>query len=165
MSGAADVQKAVVQLWDASGLEWEFKKLWTLDERSLADALQDQEGLPGQPWPYCVFEQEPSTTTDRMSGHDKNARHEIRDVPWQFRVHSKPISGAAKRSKAIARDLIDFIMQKFGGHPTVASKDLALDNGSVLLMQYQNDYPVRTGDQEYQWILAYIIRVDVPVAA
>lgn len=161
---AADLHKAVNAIWEPSGLDWEFKKYWPSSKRDEFPSLHDQEAGPSTPFPYCIFEQEPGSTAFRMS-HTSSARKEIRDIEWQFRAHARAIADVSLSAKELAASLIDVIMQKFGGHPTETPHDLTLDNGDHLLTQYVNDYGVRTGDDEYSWILRYRFRLDVPVAA
>lgn len=159
-----DLHKAIASLWSSSGLDATFKALW---DSGVAESewlsLNDQEAYPKQPFPYCVFEQSPGSTTDRMSG-GTDSLQEIRDIPWDFRVHARAIDGDSRTAKEIAADLNEEIMKVFGGHPTESPTDLILDNGNFLIAQYQNDYGVRTGDSEYMWIVSYVFRLDVPVA-
>ena len=161
---SADVHKAVNIIWDTQGLDWVFKVNWKLSDRDEFNSLNDQEAPPGQPFPYCIFQQSVGSVVTRMSGHSTNEKHEIRDIPWSFRVHSRQIEGNDSTVKELAADLIESIVMRFGGSPTVAPKQLTLDNGFVLLVQLQSDFGIVTGDEEYSWILNYIIKTDVPVA-
>lgn len=164
MIGSADLHKSVVAVWNTHGLEGEFKKLWDNQVTDRADfvALYDQEAPASQPFPYCVFEQDPGDTTVRMSGHNKNENHEIREIPWQFRVHAKALPGSS--AKQIAAGLAEHIIIRYGGDPNSKPKEMTLDNGNVILAQYRTDYPIREGDEEFQWVVSYIFSVDVPVA-
>jgi len=161
---STDVHQAIVTVWDNNALEARFTDSWEVAKRTEFEALNDQEASAGQPWPYCVFEIEPGSTISRMSGHSKNENHEIRDIPISFRVHARRLDGVATSPKLIASDLIEEIMKIYGGHPTVKPKDLVLDNGSFLIMQYTTDWGILTGDKEFQWLLSYVVRIDVPVA-
>lgn len=161
---SADLHKAVNVIWDTQGLDWVFKVNWDLSDRDEFSSLNDQEAPPGQPFPYCIFQQSTVSSIIRMSGHTTNEKHEVRDIPWSFRVHSRQIVGNDSTAKELAADLIEKISMRFGGHPEVAPKQLTLDNGFVLLVQYQSDFGVETGDEEYSWILNYIIKTDTPVA-
>jgi hypothetical protein len=161
--GSADLRKAIVSLWDSSDLDEKFSDLW---RSSIVVTeyltLHDQEAGPKQPFPYCVFEQGAGDTTDRMSG-DKNTIREIRDLPCEFRCHARKRSGDTRTAAEIAAYLAEEVMKVFGGHPTEVPDDLTLDNGNWLITQYQNDYGIRTGDDEYQWIVSYLMRLDVPI--
>ena len=161
MIGQADLHKAVNTLWDSAGLDSEFTGFW---EIPITDhiVLHDQEADPGQPFPYCVFRFDAGNTVERMSG-SKTSIREIRDVPLEFIVYSRLFSGDARTQKKIAADLVEKIMEKFGGHPTIAPSNLILDNGHHLQTTYQNDYGVRTGEDEYAWVLSYVARLDIPV--
>jgi len=162
--GSSDLAQALITVWNANNLETKFTDSWAAAKRTEFIALNDQEAPKGQPWPYCIFEIEPGTTTSRMSGHSINENHEIRDIPISFRVHAKRIDGVGKTAKLIASDLIENIIRIFGGHPTIRSKDLVLDNGSFLIMQYATDWGIYTGDKQYNWLLNYLARLDVPIA-
>jgi len=153
----ADLNKSIVAAWAASGLDASFTALG-----GEAPVLQDQEATPGQSMPYCVTSLYSSTTTDRMSA-GVSSLWEVRDTAVTFRVFATSVSG--NTAKATAADLAEEIMKVFGGHPTVAATgELALDNGSCLITEYQNDYPIRAGDEQYEWVIEYLFRCDVPVA-
>ena len=153
----ADLNKSIVAAWAASGLDALFLGLG-----GKAPILQDQEATPGQSMPYCVTSQFSLTTTDRMSG-GTSSLYEVRDVSMSFRVFAG--EDATCTAKETAAYLAEEIMKVFGGHPTqAASADLALDNGSCLITEYQNDYGIRAGDEHYEWVIEYLFRCDVPVA-
>lgn len=161
---SADIHRAVNSLWNSSGLDDLFTALWPSDiTDSEFQVLNDGEAGPAQPMPYCVFEQGAGSTTARMSSRGSVIR-EIRDIPWEFRVHARAVSGDSRTAKEIAAYLIEEITKVYGGHPTDNPTALTLDNGNFLIAQYQNDYGIRTGDDEHEWIVGYLFRVDVPVA-
>jgi len=164
--GTADLYKALNVAWDASDLDDLFKALW-LPAAVIADeypVLNDQEGLGGQPWPYVVIDEVGSSTVSRMS-YGPDSLYEIRDVEVRFNVHARDIESDSRGAKEIAAYLAEEIMKVFGGHPTVnPTGSMALDNGDHLITQFQNDYCIRDGDDEYMWIVQYLFRLDVPVA-
>lgn len=159
------LHKAVVKVWDDTGMEDIFNRNWVLADRTEFPALHDGEATPAQPWPYCIFEQPPGLTTVRMSGHDATERHEIHDVPWEFKVYARQIVGVGKSAKQIASDLAEQITRRYGGHPTERPKQLVMDQGNVLFVQYSNDFGVRMGEDEHMWQVNYLCRLDVPMAA
>lgn len=158
-----DLHKAIETVWDANDLDSTFKAYWDSSNitKDNYTVLNDGEGAPGQPLPYCIFEQMPGSTQVRMS-RGKTSTYEIRDVPWQFRIHTRKTNNQS--SKKIAETILNAMLRIFGGHPTVAPQPLTLDNGAVLYSQYQNDQGVRTGDEEHVWLLDYVFRLDVPQA-
>lgn len=163
--GEADLHEAINKIWDESGLDTEFKNLWKRDVRDSQEfpTLHDQQAGPDQPFPYCVYEIRAGVTVSRMTSSSKTGRREIRDNIALFRIHAKEQDKTS--AKKIASDLLDSVLQVYGGHPTVSPRSLDLNYGNFLLAQYQNDYGIRTGAEEYQWILEYVMRLDVPVAA
>lgn len=163
MSGSTDIHKALNTVWDASGLEALFTAYW---ESGVGEflALHDQEAAPGNPFPYCTFRLDPSTTTDRMSGGTETIR-EIRNVPLTFTIHTRRMSAQSDSEKVIGSTLLNKVLEVFGGHPTVKPTAITLDNGKHLITTYQNDFGVRTGDDEYAWVVNYLLKVDVPVQA
>lgn len=156
---------AIQALWQSSGLDWEFQRLRDAAGRVMP-SLFDGAADPGCKHPYCVFMQQGGFTQSRDSGHNTSEKHEIRDVPLEFRVHANTRRGYERTAKQVAADLADLIMQTFGGHPTAAKSPaaLALTHGHVLLVQYQTDYGMREGDEEYAWVVSYLLRVDMPLA-
>lgn len=164
----ADLHKAINTAWDASGLDATFRALWTAAEIATGDFLtfHDQEAMPDQPFPYCVMNDTPVSGVSRMSGEGDDQLQEIRDIGVTFNVYAGLVDGDSRTAKEIAADLAEEIMKQFGGHPTdAAAQTLSLDNGNVLLVEYQSDYPVLASENIYQWIIEYVIRVDVPVMA
>ena len=162
--GSADVQKSVVTVWNNSTLNTTFQNLrasGTVD--SEFPVLNDQEALAGHVFPYCVFQFFDSFTTDRMSSVNANKIREIRDVPVEFRVFARAVSGDSRTAKEIAAFLVEEIMSVFGGHPEDSPTTPSLDFGNFLIAQYQNDSGLRLGDDEYQWTVSYLCRADVPV--
>ena len=155
----ADLNKAIVTAWAASGLDALFQGLG-----GEAPILQDQEATPSQAMPYCVTEAFSPSTTERMSA-GTSRMYETRDVPVTFHVFAGEVPNDSRTSKEIAAYLAEEIMKVYGGHPTEsASADLALDNGSCLITENQNDYGIRAGDDHYEWVVEYLFRCDIPVA-
>lgn len=166
MIGSADLHKAINTVWDASGLEALFTAYW---ESGVGEflALNDQEASPSQPFPFCVFMLDPSMKMNRMSGLEgcSDEIREIRDVPLRFTVHSRKMDNQSDSEKVIGATLLEEVIKVFGGHPTTKPTALTLDNGNHLITTYQNDYGVRTGEDEYAWVVNYLLKVDVPVQA
>jgi hypothetical protein len=149
----------IASIW-TQGLDWEFKKNWAEANRNQYESLHDQEATPGQPFPYCVIEVGKVKVDARMTGHDKNEKHQIVSVPVEFRVHARGMSGSGKTAKAIAGELADAVLAYFGGHPTTAPKAATLSQGTLLLVQYQSHFGTRTGDEEYQITINYLVQLD-----
>lgn len=163
---SADLHEAINTAWDASGLDAVFQSLWSVTvDATQFPVLHDQEASPQQPFPYVVMDQSKNKTTSRMSDVGALGRREIRDVTVRFNIHAQDVSGDARSAKEIAAYLMGKLMEVFGGHPTTAGTGtIVLTNGNHLITQYQNDWGVRTGDREYQWVVDYMFRLDVPVA-
>jgi hypothetical protein len=99
-----------------------------------------------------------------MSGGENSLR-EIRDSSITFKVYVEEVSSDSRSAKQIAAYLAEEIMKVFGGHPTVtATHGMTLDNGNMLITEYQTDYGVKTDDDEFCWVVAYTFRTDIPVA-
>lgn len=162
--GSADLRKAINTVWDAQSLDVVFTALWDASvTASEWVVLEDQEAQTKHPFPYCVFEQGTGNTRSRMTGIG-NVLQEIRDIPFLFRVHARSVSGDPRTASEIVAFLIEEIMKVFGGHPSVSPQALTLDSGKFLIAQYQNDFVVKTGDDEYEGILSYIFRLDMDMA-
>lgn len=161
---SAALHKALVAVWDTS-LDFEFKRYWSVADRDEFLALNDGEGAPEQPFPYCIFEVTGGDTNARMTGHDKDERHEIHDVPVMFRIYARTHDAGGDTAKDIAAHLAEQITVYYGGHPTRKPKTMTLDQGTVLLMQYDTDFGVRQGEEEHMWQVNYMARLDVPMAA
>jgi len=159
----ADFWKSINAAWDASTLDALFRAVKSITASHIV--LHDQDASPGQDYPYCVVNQFSSSTVSRMSGGVDSLR-EVRDAQVTFNVHAKEVSGDSRSAKQIAAYLAEEIMKVFGGHPTVtATASMELDNGNVLLSEYQTDYGIFIPDDEFNWIVSYRFEVDVPVMA
>ena len=160
----ADLHRSINVAWDASGLNALFQALWPAGSvTGQFPVLHDQEATPGQPAPYCVVGESASATTDRMYG-GANRHREVRDVPLSFVIHATAVDGDERTAKKIAADLAEEVMKQFGGHPTVAPQQtLVLTDGEHLITQYQTDFGVREGDDEWSWTVSYVFKIDVPV--
>ena len=159
---SADVYTAINTAWDTRDLEDVFKALW---DSSLVDsysALNDGEAAPKQPMPYCVLEADATTTTDRMSGPVGSLR-EVRNVPIRFNIHAIAVEGDDRSPKELAGDLAEEIMKVFGGHPTTTPESLSLSNGNHLWTEFVSDYGVLDDENEYHWIINYLVKVDLAV--
>jgi hypothetical protein len=162
--GNLDFEQAVNALWDGSDLSATFMVLWPSTAVSEDfNALVDQEASPKQPFPYCVYEVAAPNDVVRMFGGTGFIK-KIKDTGLTFNIHAKIVDGDRRSAKEIAGTLAEEIKKVFGGHPTVAPQKLSLVHGGHLLTQFVNDYGVRTGDEEYQWVVAYTIKTDIPEA-
>ena len=166
MSGTIDLCKGINRAWDASSLEATFKSYWNDPTESEFYVFNDQEAPAEQPSPYVVMGQPMQGPPSRQSGGGvATKKRETRDVEINFNVHVEIDADGAYSAKELAGDLAGKIMAVFGGHPTISpTAVIALDNGEHLITQYQNDYGIKTGNDEYQWVIVYLFRIDVPVA-
>ncbi len=157
-----ELTEAIVATWDAAGIDSEFTNLWKNGADSEFPVLHDREASPGQPFPYCVFRQDERFRKDRMSGGSPGNLNEISETPYDFRIHARTIiAGDNRTAKKIANDLAEHIMKIFGGHKEVAPQPINLDG--LLEFRYDSDVGVRTGDDEYLWIVSYEALVDTCV--
>lgn len=164
MINAIDIHRAVTKLWDDQGLDGFFKERWSVTDASNHIVLLDSEASPGQPFPYCVFDAGRPAVQDRSSAANQSINlRETREIAFNFNVHAK--QHGITPAKILAAELIEKIIEVFGGHPTKKAKTLCLTHGGVLLCQYQTDFGIKTGDQEWQWVVEYMILYDVPVRA
>lgn len=164
MIGNADLTQALLKSWRDSGLDNEFKSYW-VDESKKTQfrVIHDTTASVGQPFPYCVFELgDPQTRMRTTGGHADRRQREYRRVSLVFNVHTRDT--ATEPAKNVAAFLCEKIQANFGGHPTIRPAEMSLSHGRILLFQFSSESTVRSGEQEFQWVLRYEIDVDVPVA-
>lgn len=161
MSASYDLHKAIVKVWDDFSLDSVFNASWEESLRSKFLVLNDSEAQPDQPWPYCVFSIVRSSTNSRSNGNGVNQVQEYRQTPLTFNVHARNTTTTS--GKRLAAEAAEEITQIFGGHSTVKPKEAALTQGGVLNLQYLTDYGVRTGTEEYQWVIEYMVHSDIPM--
>lgn len=157
------LHKAIETVWEASGLNTAFKNYWEESKRDQFIVLDEGMAMANTPMPYCVYTQEQPTTIVRMTkAEEAEGRQELHQCLWRFDIYAA--TRGQESAKDIAGLLASFVLEKFGGHPTVKPQALELDIGGVVLMQYQNDWPTRRDDDVYQWSITYLITTDVPMA-
>lgn len=165
---AASLHKAITARWQDE-CDGAFKLYWQESQKTQFTTLNDEEAVAATPMPYCVYKLDPGSVVGRMSGGGTEGcanRQEIWNIPLIFNIHARQWKDVAlKSAKTIAIELAGRIMASFGGHPTEVPNAIVLDTGKILIIQYQNDYGGRTGDEEYSWMVNYICQVDMPVAA
>lgn len=162
-TGSADLHKSLQSIWNATTLNDTFKAYWPGGDLNEFPVLSEVEAEAAQPFPYCIYEFEEPTVSARTSSAG-SSKLEIRDVALKLTVQAKAISTAS--AKTIASHLAEEILKVFGGHPTQQSSvadAIDMDHGSILQIQYDRDFPVRSGDEEYTWVLKYNFKLDVPV--
>jgi len=158
--GSADLHKAVAALWVSSGLGASFESHWSSTDDHIT--LNDTEAAPGTPFPYAIYDSPEPNIVARMVGHSTSEKHHIKDAEISFRVFAQQT--ADKSAKELASELAGEIMAAFGGHPTTSPTALTLDNGVVLINQYQSDFGIRVDDEVHMWTVKYIFKLDIPVA-
>ena len=169
MAGTRHLQVAIKTAWDA-GVAGAFTALWsTADKSRYESALEDTEAAQGMPFPYCVFTALSGTTVGRMSGAAGDAEsvnRELREVPVHFRIHTRTRDDDGRMAKEIGADLADSIMQVYGGALKAGSgaELTTMGEGAHVRTQYQTDYGLPEGDDNWLWIVSYIFTVDMPVA-
>jgi hypothetical protein len=162
--GSADIAAAFASLWQSSDLDAKFRELFPAADAGVQGqflTLEDTTAPPGQPWPYCIYELSGPRTSARMSGASGGLRNEIHDYPIKLSIYARPIENDSRSEKEIAAALAALVMGVYGGHPNVIPQALSLDNGGTLPVIYQNDAGVRVGDDEYLWMVNYLIRADI----
>ncbi len=165
MSGSADLHQGIVRVWTQANLDTLFKGYWKPSNTTEFLSLLDQEGIPAQPFPFCIFIHDPGNTVTRMSSSGVgSARNENREIPIEFHVHAKAVTNGVS-AKQLASSLADSVMQVFGGHPVITPYTPLLTNGGVIQSQYQDDNGIREDNQVWRWVVRYKFLVDVPVAA
>ena len=145
--------RAIKSRWDAKNLDDFFTNL--RGSTSSLPVLCDTEARPSTPFPYCIFEQGDSRTINRMSGAGdatlpettEKQGNETRQTEISFTVHAK--------TKPQCETLIDKINQAFKKVPFFTGH---------LNTQYVTDSGVRSGDNEWQWVIVFNFVYDIAVA-
>ena len=136
-----------------------FRSLWPANIRDDYQPLNEDDAPAGTPHPYCVFTQDPGRVVDRMSGKTRETSRETHAIPVQFAVHAKKT--ADRSAKEVARDLIKRIKSHFEW-PAVL--DFSPDRHITTIIEVP-DFPVREGDEEYQWLLLLEYHIDCTLNA
>lgn len=161
-----DLARAIVAHWDDSGLEWEFKKNWSEADRDEYVALNDTNATD-QPFPYCVYQIDPSAISERSSGNASDVgagkKRSYRTLICTFQIYARQLSSNSTTAKQNAAHLAELVVSKFGGHSNGNYPQLDLDNASLIQAQYVSDGGLDLGDEEYSLSLIYEYLLDVSV--
>lgn len=163
MIGQADIQQAIYRLWDNYDLDDRFNNPYWFPKTQrdeylvLHDTAVDDE----TPWPYCIVQIGNPVTASRAA-YDRSSKRREADTPLTFMTHARDANNRGVNGKDLARQLAEVIIEHYGGHPEKAPKRMRLDYGGVLHCQYQTDYCVPLGNQEFRWVIEYLIKSDVP---
>lgn len=163
MPGASELEKAIKTAWESTGLNTLFEGYWSGGDRSNFESLNDTEAAPGTPFPYCVFETTAASVVGRMSGTDC-LKYQTVDVPWTFKIYAKQTNSYS--AKTVAITLAEQVLKYFGGHPNPANTPISLemDNNGFLIVQWERDFGMPKGEEEYLWVIEYTIKLDMPIA-
>lgn len=153
--GTAELQRAITAVWNASAINAAFKAYWNEQQKGLFDVLHFGEAGPSQPWPYCVYVIPVSRKSIGMAGRDRNSRREIRDTMVEFHVFAKAVTTTSGAELCAA--MADQVRQVYGGHPTATPTPVP----GTIRVSPGDEYPARAGDDEYKWILKYLMRADL----
>jgi len=159
--GVASLHKAIRNAWMSWGLNDSFKMYYSPEDKTLFPTLHDGEATPKQPFPYCVYQIDDGNVNSRMTGHTSVEKHRLEDITASFYIHTK--AAGTKSAKEFGALLLEELLAKFGGHPTTSPYEFgSIDNGQVVLCQYQRSMGMRTGDEEHRWEVEYLFQVDFP---
>jgi hypothetical protein len=163
MIASAELHTCIHKAWEDSSLNASFQALWPSTVNPLLwSILLDDEGAPGQPWPYCIVEIENLSVNERMTGKDDTKR-EIRSSQVVFNIYAE--ANTTKSAKQNAYDLAEEIQKVYGGHYRYPpSADLTFTTGNLLLLQYDSDHGINQEQDKYQCVLTYNVLIDFPVA-
>lgn len=161
MSATLDFHRSVFKLWEDQGLDEVFKSFWDESKREDFLSCLDEEASPSQPFPYCVIEFGKPATNGRSTGPAcaNDELREYREIALTFNVHAKQQGNTS--AKIAAGELASRLLKVYGGDPDESPKSMSIVTGNVLLCQYVSDYPIKTGDQECQWVIDYSVLLDV----
>lgn len=162
----ADLKRAINALWDNAKLDEGFLQFWSDGQEDLNPVLTVQRPPADQPFPSCVIEYAEARVQDRMSGA-LGINQEIRDIKVKFKVFALDNQTLNLSGPEIAEGRIEDIMKVFGGHHTVHPQIPVLENGGVLIFQYENDFIQYLDDVKgytgVTWELNYNVKADVPI--
>jgi hypothetical protein len=158
--GLRDIHRSIIAVWDSHDIGDFYRDRWASSDRTRYLTITEGEADAKQPWPFCVFDAGSFPVDARSSGSAAYQIREYGSIPVVFNVHAK--NTTTETGKAIAADLAEEIVKRYGGHPTVRPSRLKLTHGGVIHMQLQSSKGVRTGDTEYQWVVEYSLKTDIP---
>lgn len=165
MSVSRYLTQALIDCWNQASVDSRFTDFWPSAKNSaLYSVLSDTEASPGQPFPYVVFEQGTTLVETRTSSNTTSKFNRIQRTSVTFTVHTNASTSlGGKSAKERAADLAEVVMYVYGDTPTVDQRILDFEVGAHILTQYQNDFPVRTGDEEFSWVVNYDFVYNIPV--
>lgn len=147
-TGTRAVVQGMIEFWDATGIEQAVKDLRD-DPAAPFSALYDTEAEPNTPFPFVVFTQSSGFNLDRQSpGASSGNARQWRMTRWRFLVYSG--------SKVIAANIADLIMRRF-------ESCIICVGTSAGIVLHDNDWGIRSGRDEFSWVVDFQIRYDAEI--
>lgn len=161
MITSASIHKAIWTAW-YTHIDASFIQYWDDEQKQSFVSLNDGEAAPGTPFPYCVLESLEPYPMARMTGSfNETGKRQLQKVPLRFNVYCNSLSDG-RSAKLACSALAETIMLIYGGGNAVPVALVDDGNGSIVNVQYQNDFGLRLGDNEHQWMISYVIDHDFP---
>lgn len=151
--GSWTLHEAIANRWDEKSLDADFKALWTVSNETRYPVLSEKEAPANPPGPYCVFEIDPQNNLTHMSGVTKATENQFIPYIVQFTIHAKESSTLT--AKQIAKNLAKLVATAFDD---MTALDISPDAHVITVRQ--PDFGVREGEEEYLWVLQYLITID-----
>lgn len=149
------VDCGVVRRWEQVNLDIAFRSYWAKDDKySRYEPFNFIEARPDSPHPYCVYERFEPLEKGHSVGRDFYEEFQYEDVTIQFRVHAKPAGNTD--AKTVCETLGMLIKRAFD--PGTPLLDMSPDGHSATISE--GDWVVREGDQEYFYVVQYLLRVE-----
>ena len=152
--GSWTIDEGIAARWDASGLDATFRAEWD-DSQADYQPLNDEEARPQTPTPYCVYEKGTPNIVEHHTGAASGGEHQqIQEIPIQFTIHAQ--STASESGKLIAKRMAKEVMTAFDPGTDI----LTIDPDCHIITYRGPDFDVRTGDEEWAWVILYDILID-----
>ena len=151
--GAWTLHEAIVNRWDDDNVDADFKVYWPDDTEIRYPVLNDEMAPANPPGPYCVYEVQPQNNITHMTGKTKTTELQFQPHLVQFRIHAQETS--LLDAKTIAVALAKVVAASFDN---MTALDISPDAHVTTIRQ--PDFGVREGEQEYAWVLQYLITID-----
>lgn len=165
--GSWTVDEAVALQWERNNLDKKFRDEWSDPADTNYEPLHDGEARPTHPRPYCVYEKSEPVLLGHMTGSNADpevitTENQLQEVTIQFTIHAKnrliilPSGEQQLQSgKRIAKRLAEKVDEAFGPENALPFK---VDKHVVTVRG--PDWHIREGDEEWAWVLSYILTID-----
>jgi hypothetical protein len=150
--GRWTVDKRLIDLWNASTLNTDFRARWQQKTNTSYLVLHEDEAEPSPAGPYCVYSIAEPRIVGHATGYTKDSEFQLQDIDIDFRVQAQGDTRETGKEKVIK--LAKLVASVYDD----AEWDIFPD-GHVSTTK-QPDFGGKEGKESYVWVVPYTLQIN-----